>query len=122
MRNHLKIAFILVFVLIGVSLLTIKSQAVFEKTVSAESSEPNLPAESPRDLYQKNCARCHGADGKGQTELGQTYDVPDLTTGKKSTSSIVRIIKRGGGGMPAFNKKLKPAEITALAAYTKSLR
>src|SRR5438045_8253214 len=31
------------------------------------------------DLFRNNCARCHGADGAGDTPLGHTYNAPDFT-------------------------------------------
>ena len=31
------------------------------------------------DLFRNNCARCHGADGAGDTPLGHTYKTPDFT-------------------------------------------
>src|SRR5256885_17040734 len=31
------------------------------------------------DLFKNNCARCHGADGAGDTPLGHTYNSPDFT-------------------------------------------
>ena len=34
---------------------------------------------SVADLFSNNCARCHGADGAGETPLGQTYNTPDFT-------------------------------------------
>ncbi len=72
-------------------------------------------------MYLKNCARCHGADGKSQTETGKSLDAPDLTTDKSSVGRNVRIITKGAGEMPAFGKKLKNSEITALAKYVRSL-
>ena len=30
------------------------------------------------DLFRNNCARCHGADGRGDTLLGHTYNTPDF--------------------------------------------
>src|ERR1043165_4669799 len=52
------------------------------------------------DLFRNNCARCHGADGAGDTPLGHTYNAPDFTdvdwwrthpdiTGTRSLVSIV---------------------------------
>ena len=74
---------------------------------------------SGKNLFKENCARCHGLDGKGKG--------PDLTTEKKqakwkdSDEKIVKKISKGAFGMPAFNKKLKPEEIKAIAAYVRTL-
>lgn len=32
--------------------------------------------------YDKSCAKCHGADGKGQTKMGQKLGIKDLTDTK----------------------------------------
>ena len=82
----------------------------------------NSSSEAPK-LYVSNCARCHGANGKGQTALGQSLDVPDLTATAKgmSVSRIKNIIVKGKGSMPAFGKKLKAADVTALTKYVRSL-
>jgi len=32
--------------------------------------------------YEKDCAKCHGADGKGQTKTGQKLGAKDYTTAK----------------------------------------
>ena len=77
-----------------------------------------MPAKT---LYGRNCARCHGADGKSQTELGQTLEATDLTAKKTSVKKNVEVITNGIGGMPSFGKKLKKAEITAIANYVRGL-
>ena len=33
-------------------------------------------------LYEKNCAKCHGADGKGETKMGKKYNAKDYTSAK----------------------------------------
>jgi len=35
-----------------------------------------------KGLYEKNCTKCHGADGKGDTKLGQKTGTKDLTDPK----------------------------------------
>ena len=32
--------------------------------------------------YESNCAKCHGADGKGQTKMGQKLGIKDYTDAK----------------------------------------
>jgi len=32
--------------------------------------------------YDKSCAKCHGADGKGQTKMGQKLGIKDYTDAK----------------------------------------
>src|SRR5437588_2215599 len=82
------------------------------------------------DLFTNNCARCHGADGAGDTPLGHTYNAPDFTdpdwwrknSDITSTGSLVSIVNHGKGGMPAFGKKLTRGEIRHLVDYVRSVR
>ncbi len=82
------------------------------------------------DLFRTNCARCHGADGRGDTPLGHTYNAPDFTDAEwwrkhsdiTSTGRLISIVSHGKGGMPAFGKKLKPSEIKLLVNYVRRFR
>jgi cytochrome c5 len=82
------------------------------------------------ELFNKNCARCHGADGRGDTPAGHTYQTPDLTTrewwkknsGITGTRSLRSIVARGKGGMPAFGKKLNKSEINLLVDRMRRFR
>jgi len=82
------------------------------------------------DLYRNNCARCHGADGAGDTPLGQTYNAPDFTdpdwwrkhSDIANSASLASIVSRGKGGMPAFGKKLSRSQIRHLVAYVRRFR
>ena len=82
------------------------------------------------DLFRTNCARCHGADGRGDTPLGHTYNAPDFTDAEwwrkhsdiTSTGRLVSIVSHGKSGMPAFGKKLKPSEIKLLVNYVRRFR
>src|SRR5262245_11204587 len=39
-------------------------------------------ARDVNEIYEKSCAKCHGADGKGQTKMGQKLGVKDYTDAK----------------------------------------
>jgi cytochrome c553 len=47
-------------------------------TVAALSAR----AEDAKVIYEKNCAKCHGTDGKGQTKMGQKLTIKDYTDPK----------------------------------------
>jgi cytochrome c oxidase cbb3-type subunit 3 len=69
------------------------------------------------------CAACHGADGKGNPQVG----APDLTnriwTYGGSIAAITETIARGRQGvMPAWKGILSDAEIHLVSAYVYSLR
>ena len=82
------------------------------------------------DLFRTNCARCHGADGRGDTPLGHTYNAPEFTDAEwwrkhsdiTSPGRLVSIVSHGKGGMPAFGKKLRPSEIKLLVNYVRRFR
>lgn len=87
------------------------------------ASETTVGAQiaSGADLFQNNCARCHGADGSGGKG-------PNLTSEKKqakwraSEEKLVNKITKGGLFMPSFGKKLKADEIKAIAAHVRTLK
>jgi mono/diheme cytochrome c family protein len=78
------------------------------------------------NLYLLHCARCHGADGRGETTLGKLYSIPNLTEAalhaRFSDKELSAIINSGQGGMPGFKKYLSKAEIIALVAYVRRFR
>ncbi|HYX30610.1 MAG TPA: cytochrome c [Pyrinomonadaceae bacterium] len=82
------------------------------------------------DLFRTNCARCHGADGRGDTPLGQTYNAPDFTDAnwwRRNASTTTRgkllsLVTNGKGEMPAFEKKLTRHQIESLVDYVRRFR
>jgi cytochrome c6 len=104
-------------------------------TVSRATSPQGRPAGRSRgtpvgDLFRNNCARCHGADGAGDTPLGHTYNTPDFTDPEwwrkhsniTSTANLVSIVSHGKGGMPAFDRKLTRTEIRRLVDYVRRFK
>ena len=39
-------------------------------------------AATPQANWDEHCAKCHGADGKGQTKMGKKLGIRDLTDAK----------------------------------------
>jgi mono/diheme cytochrome c family protein len=75
-------------------------------------------------LYKSRCAMCHGSDGKGQTPVGQKMGAHDFASAevqKESDDELAQIIARGKNKMPAYEGKLKPAEIKDLVGYIRKL-
>jgi len=82
------------------------------------------------ELFNRNCARCHGADGRSDTPQGRLFLAPDFTAAgwwsknsKTTTSKALRsAIVRGKAAMPAFGKKLTRSEIDLLVERIRSFR
>lgn len=119
MKKILKLSVVLIAILSGFLMIWAKT-ANHQPKVEA-NSETSINETQSR-LYVSNCARCHGADGRGDTQLGREMSIPDLTTSRISSSRIKQIIAKGDGDMPAFGKKLKAAQITSLTNYVRGLR
>ncbi len=82
-------------------------------------------------LYEKDCAKCHGADGKGETKMGKKMGAKDYTDPKVQAElkdeAALKAIKEG------YKDKegkviMKPAEglsdedIKALVAYMRTFK
>jgi mono/diheme cytochrome c family protein len=83
--------------------------------ISAAWSQSTLAADASggKALFEKSCAGCHGADGKGNekmaTILGEKgLNIVGKDTTKKSDEQLLKVIAEGVGKMPA--SKLTKAE------------
>lgn len=82
------------------------------------------------ELYNKNCARCHGSDGRGDTPGGHLYNAPDFTSvdwwnkdpGLTTTKRLRAVVAKGKAGMPGFGKKLTRPEINLLVERVRKFR
>ena len=119
MKNYFKAMMLIAFTSFGAWALT--TGTAVGQTKKADNKDDKKQA--VRDLYLRNCARCHDADGKSQSPLGQSLGAPDLTGNevqKMSRKSIVKVITNGEEEMPAFGKKISKTDIKALAEYVRS--
>ena len=73
----------------------------------------SLSAADGKAIYDKECAKCHGADGKGETKMGKKMGAKDYSSPKTweglTDAAAVKSIKEG------FKDKdgkviMKPAE------------
>ena len=76
-----------------------------------------------RELFAKNCQKCHGPTGTGgpvKLEDGTKLKVPSLREGhalRHPDSDYVKQINKGGDGMPAFKDKLTTQQIDELIRF-----
>ena len=75
------------------------------------------PVLSGQAIFQKNCVRCHGADGRKGASGAH-----DLTKSNLNEFGRNYLVTNGLGKMPAFGKKLTPAQVQQVVAYSLTLR
>jgi len=92
----------------------------------ARSAQAGNPAASGAETYAKQCATCHGKDGRAKTFKGKLTKARNLTDAewqdRVSDERIYNVIANGKGKMPAFSKKLSDADINSLAEYVRKLK
>lgn len=84
-----------------------------------------------KENYEKHCAKCHGADGKGDTRMGKKAGVKDYTDAKvlaemkddKAFASLKQGMKEGDKTrMKPFGDVLNDDEIKALIAHMRAFK
>ncbi|MCX6891972.1 MAG: cytochrome c [Verrucomicrobiota bacterium] len=45
-----------------------------------------VSAADVKENWEKNCTKCHGADGKGDTKMGKKLEIKDFTDAKYQAS------------------------------------
>jgi mono/diheme cytochrome c family protein len=82
-------------------------------------------------LWNENCAACHGKDGKGRTMMGRKFQIKDMTDPKVQASytdaKAIKTVKdgiteNGKEKMKAFGSKLGDDDIKALVAQIRSFK
>ncbi len=100
-------------------------------TVLAFAAVLSARGADTKENWEKNCAKCHGPDGKADTKMGKKLEVRDLTdpkvqsafTDAQATTAIKEGVKaEGKSKMPAYADKLTDEEVQALVAYVRSLK
>ena len=90
-----------------------------------------LSAADAKDNWTKNCAKCHGAEGKGDTAMGKKSGAQDYTdakvqagfTDEKAFKSIKEgLTVDGKKKMDPYAEKLSDEEIKALVAYIRGFK
>lgn len=80
--------------------------------------------------YEKDCAKCHGADGKGETKMGKKQGVKDYTDAKVQAElkdeAAFKAIKEGykkdGKEVMKPSEGLSDDEIKGLVAYMRKFK
>ena len=88
-------------------------------------------AADAKEMFDKNCAKCHGADGKGQTKMGQKLGVKDYSDAKVQEKlkdeEAIKAIKEGvkdkdGKVVMKPSEGVTDEEAKALVAYLRTLK
>jgi ubiquinol-cytochrome c reductase cytochrome b subunit len=68
-------------------------------------------------FQNKQCRNCHALGGQG----GERGPALDEVATRLTKEELVRQVIQGGGNMPAYGKKLSPAEVDALVSFMATL-
>ena len=88
-------------------------------------------ADDAKVIFEKDCAKCHGTDGKGQTKMGQKLGINDYTDAKVQAElkddAAVKAIKDGlkdkeGKVLMKPAESLSEADVKALVAYMRTFK
>ena len=91
----------------------------------------SVRAADAKENWDKNCAKCHGVDGKGKTKMGEKAGVKDYTDAKVQadlkdeamTKAIKDGVKEGDKNkMKGFGDVLSDDEVKALVKYVRDFK
>lgn len=115
MKILVKVGLLTILVFTGLHYPSAQSELVGEQRKKEQLAQAKL-------LFKENCARCHGEDGRGQTDTGKMLEAPDFTDkawweGDVDDQRLRESVQNGKAAMPKFGKKLTTEEIALLVQY-----
>ena len=83
-----------------------------------------------KENWDKNCAKCHGPDGKGDTKMGKKLEIKDFTDAKVQAAlkddAMFKAIKEGVKDGEKVRMKavegLSDEEMKALVTYVRAFK
>jgi mono/diheme cytochrome c family protein len=93
-------------------------------------SSTALLAADAKGIYDKQCAKCHGEDGKGKTKMGEKLGAKDYTdpkvqealTDDAAFKAIKEGLKEDGKSLMRPTEGVSDEEIKGLVAYMRSFK
>jgi mono/diheme cytochrome c family protein len=91
----------------------------------------SVRAADAKENWEKNCAKCHGPDGKGKTKMGEKLGIKDYTEAKVQDAmkdeEMAKAIKDGVKDgektkMKGFGDTLSDDEVKALVKYVRDFK
>jgi len=99
--------------------------------IAATFTTWSLSAADTQEIWDKDCAKCHGKDGAGQTAMGKKFKLKDYTdasvqasfTDEEAMTAIKDGVKEDGKTkMKPFGDTLSDEEIKGLVAHVRSFK
>ena len=96
--------------------------ANYVRSLSHLPTAPGYDAAEGAKIFAENCAACHGENGKGNPDVGSKDLTANIWLYGGDEATIIETITNGRGGvMPAWDGRLDPATLKAMAVYVHSL-
>ncbi len=103
------------FLLKNIALTLLLALSLFMLNLSQTALAADI--EAGAKLFKANCIACH-LNGGNSVQQGKTLKLEALQANNMySLEAIMTQVKNGKNVMPAFGKKLKPADIENVATY-----
>ena len=97
----------------------------FLTSAAAMGADSDSAQSKGKALYQKNCASCHGATGRGDGKAAQSLNPPprsfEKTLPTLKRRDAMEIIVEGKGQMPAWGDVLSSKDVKAILDYLDKL-
>jgi mono/diheme cytochrome c family protein len=82
------------------------------------ATKPSAPSFDVKAYYDKHCAACHGADGKGGESAMIAPNFKDASWQRRRTDqNLFDGIATGKGAMPAWKEKMTEEQIKSMVAF-----
>ena len=96
--------------------------ANYVRSLSGLPTRQGYDAAKGAKIFADNCVACHGDGGKGNQELGAPNLTDKIWLYGSDEANLVETISNGRAGvMPAWEGRLDPATLKAMAVYVHSL-